>query len=84
MAIFNSFVYVYQAGYTQNMLFTFMVNPMSWDGIPIKISPGELGGLGGRRPRLRPEADELWGYIYIYVYIYTIWLFNIAMENHHF
>ena len=36
---------------------------------PAKISPGELGGLGGRRPRLRPEADELWGYIYIYIYV---------------
>jgi hypothetical protein len=23
-------------------------------------------------------------YVYIYICIYTIWLFNIAMENHHF
>ena len=21
---------------------------------------------------------------YIYIYTYTLWLFNIAMENHHF
>ena len=22
-------------------------------------------------------------YIYIYIYVYTLWLSNIAMENHH-
>jgi hypothetical protein len=22
--------------------------------------------------------------LHIYLYIYTLWLFNIAMENHHF
>ena len=23
-------------------------------------------------------------YIYLYICVYTLWLFNIAMENHHF
>ena len=30
---------------------------------------------------LREEHDTG---LYKYIYIYTLWLFNIAMENHHF
>ena len=26
----------------------------------------------------------IYAYIYLLIYLFTLWLFNIAMENHHF
>ena len=39
-------------------------------------------GLGGVMAEICRGAQH--GHLIYYIYIYTIWLFNIAMKNHHF